>query len=646
MPIVPHDARLTLFVRRGLSRFGHLVAPIAGVKHRMKTKSSLSALLPTLLLSALAVGCGGSTVETDPDGDPTHTGGTGGGSGGGGSGGVGGEGSGGVPAIPIEKTSKVDLLFVIDNSIGMADKQQVLKEAVPNLLRGLAVPDCVHQAQTVVPRAGDGSCPAGSTPRFAPVSDLHVAAITSSLGSHGGEVCASTTPTVDYPNDMAHLIPSVRPDVPQSDPAGFLSWSGGGQDMDQLLADAQAQIVAAGERGCGYEATLESFYRFLIDPHPPQAIFKDPGTGTNARSAEDDAVLLAQRSAFLRSDSAVMIVVLSDENDCSILDVGNGWASSSPNFQFKPASSICATKPDDKCCYSCFGSPPEGCAADPVCADPNARVPAQNDRGNVRCAQQKKRFGLELLWPTERYIAGLTQAEVVDSWDPAAPTVPNPLFPVVDGSRRSPSLVFFMGIIGVPWQDLVVQEQPRFMSAAELAQNGTWDVILGNTGQGVLPTDAHMIESVQPRPGLADYSAPWGDPIHGNDFDNSKTFAPDGSTPANDDLQYACVFPLTDPIDCTIEENKNRCNCFEPADLEKISPLCQNGAGAPQENTQYFAKAYPGTRFLEVMKGIGDSAVVTSICPQNAIFADPTDHASGYNPNMAAAISALAPVLQ
>jgi hypothetical protein len=616
----------------------------------MKTKSSFSALLPTLLLSALAVGCGGSTVETDPDGEPTHTGGTGGGSGGGGSGGVGGEGSGGVPAIPIEKTSKVDLLFVIDNSIGMADKQQILKEAVPNLLRGLAMPDCVDQTQAVVPRAGDGSCPPGSTPRFAAVSDLHVAAITSSLGSHGGDVCASTTPTVDYPNDMAHLMPSIRPDIPQADPAGFLSWSGGGQDMDQLLADAQAHVAAAGERGCGYEATLESFYRFLIDPHPPQSIYKDPGSGTNARSAEDDSVLLAQRSAFLRSDSAVMIVVLSDENDCSILDVGNGWASSTPNFQFKPASSICASKPDDKCCYSCFASPPEGCAADPVCADSNARIPAADDRGNVRCAQQKKRFGIDLLWPTERYIAGLTQAEIFDEWNPARPQVPNPLFPVVDGSRRSPSLVFFMGIIGVPWQDLVEpgslepSATPRFLSAAELAQNDTWSVILGNTGQGVQPTDAHMIESVAPRPGLADYASPWSDPIHGNDFDNSKTFAPDGSTPANDDLQYACVFPLAEPIDCTIEANKHRCNCFEPADLEKISPLCQDGPGAPQELKQYYAKAYPGTRFLEVMKGIGDSAVVTSICPK--MPANGVDPASGYNPNMSAAISALAPVLE
>ncbi len=616
----------------------------------MKTKPSLSALLSTLLLSALAVGCGGSTVETDPDGDPTHTGGTGGGSGGGGSGGVGGDGSGGVPATPIEKTSKVDLLFVIDNSIGMADKQEILKEAVPNLLRGLAVPDCLDQAQAVVPRAADGSCPAGSTPRFAAVSDLHVAVITSSLGAHGGDVCAGPTPTVDFPNDMAHLIPSVRSDLPVSDPAGFLSWSGGGQDMDQLLFDAKVQILAAGERGCGYEATLESFYRFLIDPHPPQSILKDPGTGTNARSAEDDSVRLAQRSAFLRSDSAVMIVVLSDENDCSILDVGNGWASSTPNFQFKPASSVCATKPDDKCCYSCFGSPPDGCAADPVCADPNARIAAPDDRGNVRCAQQKKRFGIDLLWPTERYIAGLTQAEIVDSWDPAAPTVPNPLFPVVDGSRRSPSLVFFMGIIGVPWQDLVEPGSlepgaaPRFLSAAELAHNGTWDVILGNAGQGVLPTDAHMIESVQPRPGLADYTAPGTDPIHGNDFDNSKTFAPDGSTPANDDLQYACIIPLQTPIDCTDEANKNRCDCFEVADLEKVSPLCQHGAGAPQERTQYFAKAYPGTRFLEVMKGIGDSAVVTSICPKTP--ANGVDPASGYNPNMAAALSALAPVLQ
>ena len=39
---------------------------------------------------------------------------------------------------------KIDLLFVIDNSISMADKQQILSIAVPGLVERLVNPDCVQ----------------------------------------------------------------------------------------------------------------------------------------------------------------------------------------------------------------------------------------------------------------------------------------------------------------------------------------------------------------------------------------------------------------------------------------------------------------------------------------------------------------------
>ncbi len=564
-----------------------------------------------------------------------------------------------VKAVRTSSIDKIDLVFMIDNSISMADKQAILKEAVPNLLQRLIQPDCVDQDDNVVTKNTDGSCPDGSKEQFRPVNNIHIAAITSALGAHGGEVCANTTPTVDYPNDMAHLMPSIRPDLPASDPAGFLAWNGGGQDLNQLLADFQSHVVGAGERGCGYEASLEAWYRFLVDPTPPKNIVKTADGVNDPERANGlvvvDDVLLAQRNAFLRSDSLVAIIMLSDENDCSILDLGNGWAVSTPGFQFKPAATICDTKPDDKCCYSCFGGPPDGCAADAACGDANARIPAAEDRGNVRCAQQKMRFGLELLWPTDRYIDGLTQTQIVDEWDPAKPVVANPLFisrPGADGQEagpRDPSLVFLAGIIGVPWQDIATEDSQAadagltYLTSQEIRDNGVWDKILGNVGQGVLPTDMRMFESITPRAGLPDFTAAGSDPIHGNDYDNSKTFAPDGSTPANDDLQYACIFPLVDPIDCTDEENKNRCDCFEPADLEKVKPLCQNGQGAPQENTQYFAKAYPGTRFLEVLKGIEDKAIVASICPKKpAAGLDPD---AGYNPAVGAIIKRLGEVL-
>ena len=40
---------------------------------------------------------------------------------------------------------KVDLLLVVDNSAGMADKQQLLAEAVPLLVHRLVTPICVDE---------------------------------------------------------------------------------------------------------------------------------------------------------------------------------------------------------------------------------------------------------------------------------------------------------------------------------------------------------------------------------------------------------------------------------------------------------------------------------------------------------------------
>ena len=57
----------------------------------------------------------------------------------------------GAPTTKVNFTStvsqqavdKVDLLFAIDNSQSMGDKQDILKDAVPDLIQGLLKPNCV-----------------------------------------------------------------------------------------------------------------------------------------------------------------------------------------------------------------------------------------------------------------------------------------------------------------------------------------------------------------------------------------------------------------------------------------------------------------------------------------------------------------------
>ncbi len=68
-------------------------------------------------------------------------------------------------------------------------------------------------------------------------------------------------------------------------------------------------------------------------------------------------------------------------------------------------------------------------------------------------------------------------------------------------------------------------------------------------------------------------------------------------------------------------------------------PLCN-------DTTQEYAKAYPGTRFLEVLRDYGDNSIVASICPKNPNCTDPTDVNCGYNPAVAAIIDRLKDALK
>src|SRR4051812_38285000 len=77
-----------------------------------------------------------------------------------------------VEPIRNEVIDKIDLLFMIDNSKSMGDKQKLLAEAVPQLVNRLVVPRCVNTAGEVRMRATPAdACPAGFAPEFRAVKD-------------------------------------------------------------------------------------------------------------------------------------------------------------------------------------------------------------------------------------------------------------------------------------------------------------------------------------------------------------------------------------------------------------------------------------------------------------------------------------------
>ncbi|HEX2881032.1 MAG TPA: hypothetical protein VHO25_15980, partial [Polyangiaceae bacterium] len=430
-------------------------------------------------------------------------------------------GGGGAGFGPADATSsKLDLLLMIDNSVSMADKQQILQMAVPDVVGRLVNPMCVdtegnqYPVETAALQPED-DCPTvdgeALSREFQAIADINVAVITSSLGGFGATsgACANVvggTNTETQKEDLAHLVGSLPRGVlalngsaaANQDGLGFLEWRGTNRATFETAF--QNLVMASGEFGCGYEASLEAWYRFLIDPAPYAELAAVScsvgGTDTNCRAASGvDQTILAQRAAFLRPDSLVTVLMMTDENDCSVKASGQAWYMAQIGAQYPMwrAAAICETEPNNPCCYSCGQAPPAGCTADAICGDPaNTRengdyyLDAENrksteDQDNLRCWHQKQRFGVDFLFPTARYSNALTSAHLcltrndLDEAQCGAGTLAgNPLYPLdpVSGEgTRHPSMVFLMGLVGVPWQDLVVDaadaEQMQYQSSAE-----------------------------------------------------------------------------------------------------------------------------------------------------------------------------------
>jgi hypothetical protein len=160
-------------------------------------------------------------------------------------------------------------------------------------------------------------------------------------------------------------------------------------------------------------------------------------------------------------------------------------------------------------------------------------------------------------------------------------------------------------------------------------------MIVGDRAKNQAPSDPLMVESIAQRSGVnpvtGDALAPATstgivNPINGHEQNVVK----------GDDLQYACIFPLPTPRDCA-GKNANTCDCTA-SEADYNRPLCDyDRADGEDDGFQTHAKAYPGTRQLEVLRGVGDQGIVASICPRYVTaapqFATPDDDPNyGYNP--------------
>ena len=579
---------------------------------------------------------------------------------------------------------KIDLLFMIDNSSSMADKQTILSKAVPDLVNRFVDP------KTFVP-LGDtptdpgAKCPTtGAEREFHPLSNIHIGIITSSLGGHGAKgVCddaTDTNRTDPHNNDKGELITRGAATAPAK---GFLDWSNG-TDPTNIESTFQSMVTGTGQHGCGYEAQLEAPYRFLVDPEPNTSVVVEANNDGIQLARPDgiDYTVLQQRADFLRPDSLLAVILVTDENDCSIDDAGQGFlsisAASGKQTAMMHGSSACLTNPDDPCCYTCLqGSAPDGCPSkdsDPECQ--KGPYSSTDDPANLRCWNQKGRYGIDFLLPVSRYVNAFT-VDTVQKRDGSP--VKNPIFddltcPKWTNGQRGPegacspqperdaTLVFVAGIIGVPYQDIARDPNDLnqgFMTAKELRDNNIWPRILGPDAK-TSPTDPLMIEAVDQRLPSVDpnkypstttnplgsaalpqpaNSRDGANPINGHEWDISQ------GSPTNADLQYACIFDLDTPRDCSDKNLARDCDCVPGTNNDTTAlqneknPLCYSNG--QYSYTQVRAKGYPGVRELQVLQGLGDQGIVASICPKQLTKDSPTDQDYGYRPAVNALIERL-----
>lgn len=185
-----------------------------------------------------------------------------------------------VKDLPVAINRDVDLLFLIDDSPSMSDKQANLAANAPRFLDALA------------------TLPGG-------MPNVHIGVVTSDLGTKGAaEDTAGPGIGVLGQGGCSGLGKAGKlqlfgapvagapflSDIAQPDGSRIKNYTG-------ALSDVFATMAKAGAGGCGFEQSLEAIKQALV-----------PGNVAN--------------QGFLRPDALLVIVLLTDEDDCSLSHAG------------------------------------------------------------------------------------------------------------------------------------------------------------------------------------------------------------------------------------------------------------------------------------------------------------------------------------
>ena len=196
--------------------------------------------------------------------------------------------------------AQVDLLVVMDSSGSMLQEQDALAGQIGAIVEALRTGDI------------DGDM----MPEGEAVQDMHVGVITPDLGV-GTDAMPRSIPSCDpaFGDDGLLRTESAAIDescdsLPLTRERPYLSFiPGDGEMTPEQFAHNWSCLVQVGVGGCGFEHPLEATLKALT-PAASRIRFRGATLG------HEDGL----NSGFLREDSLLVIVVITDEDDCSVQD--------------------------------------------------------------------------------------------------------------------------------------------------------------------------------------------------------------------------------------------------------------------------------------------------------------------------------------
>lgn len=184
----------------------------------------------------------------------------------------------------------LDVLFVIDNSNSMGEEQASLAAEIPRMARVLATGDL----------DGDG------TQDFPALHSVRVGTVSTDLGAVPGvPTCAEGLGDDGILRTAGGGDPSCDATYPSY---AELSADDPSADVDAFVQQVSC-VAVLGTGGCGFEEQLEAALKALT-PSTSSLRFAGGTLGQGDRA----------NAGFLRDDSVLATIVVTDENDCSASD--------------------------------------------------------------------------------------------------------------------------------------------------------------------------------------------------------------------------------------------------------------------------------------------------------------------------------------